>query len=64
MADKIELRKFPANKIEALTMLYLENQDLKSKTAEEIARLYDETYLKIHNEFTEIDKDRNNYTFL
>lgn len=38
---------FPANSTEALTMLYLQNQDLSRKTPEEIDRLYWETYYRI-----------------
>lgn len=38
---------FPSNLIEALTMLYLQNQDISGKTPEEIDRLYWETYYRI-----------------
>lgn len=40
---------FPCNEIQALTMLYLQNQDLSAKSAEEILDLYDDTYEKIGN---------------
>lgn len=40
---------FPSNLIEALTMLYLQNQDISGKTPEEIDRLYWETYKRIAN---------------
>lgn len=45
------LRTFPDGKIEALTMLYLQNQDLSGLTPEEILDKYDDTYEKIkaHN---------------
>lgn len=40
---------FPCNEIQALTMLYLQNQDLSAKSAEEILDLYDATYKKIED---------------
>lgn len=46
MSD-VRLSTFPATKLEALTMLYLENQDLSSLTPEKLLDLYDETYEKI-----------------
>lgn len=44
---------FPCNEIQALTMLYLQNQDLSAKSAEEILDLYDETYKKIEDHHTQ-----------
>ena len=43
------MSEFPSNKIEALTMLYLQNQDLSGKTPEELFKLYTETYYRIYN---------------
>lgn len=40
---------FPHNKVEALTMLYLQNQDLNNVTPEELFALYSQTYEKIEN---------------
>jgi hypothetical protein len=34
-------KTFPATKADALTLLYLQNQDLSDKTIEEIVALYD-----------------------
>ena len=42
---------FPSNKVEALTMLYLENQGLVNKTPEELADLYEKTYKAISSRF-------------
>lgn len=35
-------KTFPATKADALTLLYLQNQDLSDKTIEEIVALYDD----------------------
>ena len=45
MSDKTS---FPTNKSEALTMLYLQNQDLSGLTPEEIFYKYQDAYKKIH----------------
>ena len=46
MADNTFLT-FPDSKIEALAMLYLQNQDLSGLTPEEILDKYDDAYEKI-----------------
>ena len=38
---------FPANSAEALAMLYLQNQDIKALSPEQLADLYDDTVNKI-----------------
>lgn len=40
MANDVNLNAFPSNKIQALTMLYLQNQDLTDKSPSEIVDLY------------------------
>jgi hypothetical protein len=40
MSNDVNLSTFPSNRIEALTMLYLQNQDLTNKTPSEIVELY------------------------
>ena len=42
------LRIFPDSYVEALTMLYLERQDLTGKTPEELAEMYWATHDKVH----------------
>lgn len=49
MADTLKI--FPTNKEEALTMLFLQNQDLSSLSPEELAKEYEEVKLKIHKFF-------------
>lgn len=49
MADNISLSTFPNNSLDALTMLYIQNQDLSGKTPEELVDLYDEIYERVHN---------------
>lgn len=46
MADNT-LQTLPDGKIEALAMLYLQNQDLSGLTPEEILDKYDDAYEKI-----------------
>jgi len=46
MADNT-FQTFPDGKIEALAMLYLQNQDLSGLTPEEILDKYDDAYQKI-----------------
>ena len=40
-------RTFPDGKLEALTMLYLQNQDLSDLTPEALLDKYDDTYEKL-----------------
>ena len=47
MANDIRLSTFPSNRIEALTMLYLQNQDLSSLSPEEIFDKYQDAYTAI-----------------
>jgi len=47
------LSTFPSGKVSALTMLYLEKQDLSSLTPEELADKYQEVYEKINARFLE-----------
>ena len=53
--SKSELKTFPNNKYSALTMLYLEKQDLSDLTPEELADKYNEVYEKLKNRFREVD---------
>lgn len=41
------LRTFPENEVEALAMLYIQNQDLSTVTPEELLDMYQDTYQKI-----------------
>ena len=41
------LRKFPSDEMEALTFLYLQNQDLSSTSPTEIYNIYKNTYDEI-----------------
>ncbi|MEK5107042.1 hypothetical protein MHI57_09720 [Cytobacillus sp. FSL K6-0129] len=40
MSNDVNLSTFPSNRTEALTMLYLQNQNLSDKTPREIVELY------------------------
>lgn len=48
MSD-VQLDTFPSNSVEALTMLYLQNQDLTALTPEELVKKYAETYSEIRH---------------
>lgn len=56
MGEQTVLHTFPSSRREALAMLYLENQDLKGKTPEEIQSLYFGAYEALKKD----DKERSN----
>ncbi len=49
--DNVNLNTFPSTKSEALTMLYLQAQDLKDVTPEELVAMYKDTLKRIKTEF-------------
>lgn len=49
MSENVTLNAFPKTKNEALTMLYLQNQDLSKVTPEKLLNLYVDTYEEIKN---------------
>lgn len=53
MGDLSCQENFPSTKIEALTMLYLQKQDLSSLSPEEFLDKYEETYCKIDKYYIE-----------
>ena len=57
MSD-INLSTFPSSKYEALTMLYLQNQDLSGLTPEELLEKYQETYDKIYAHRKEVRRTK------
>lgn len=58
MPDSVALNTFPDNKLEALAMLYLENQDLSGLSPSDILDKYDYALdqIKLHNK--EVSKNR------
>lgn len=58
--SETKLSTFPSNKLEALTMLYLENQDLSKTTPEELVDVYHETLKKIKDRSTDTFPQRRN----
>lgn len=48
--DKMADSFFPSSMIDALAMLWMQNQDLSSKTPEEIYRMFVDAKEKIRNE--------------
>ena len=49
MTNDKSFSTFPSDISEALTMLYLQNQNLSEKAPEDIVELYYDTYHKIRN---------------
>lgn len=47
MPDKVLLNTFPSSEAEALTLLYLQNQDLADFTPEEVYDKYRDAYERI-----------------
>jgi len=63
VSGKVELTTFPSGKVAALTMLYLEKQDLSNITPEELADKYHEAYQRINDRFKEIQKNSHKSWF-
>lgn len=58
MSDSINLSTFPSNKIDALTLLYLEQQNLSDLTPEELVDKYIEVHNKILDKFKTSRNDK------
>lgn len=54
MSDNVNLSTFPCSRAEALTMLYLKNQDLSNLSISEIAQKYTD----VENEFKQAFKEQ------
>lgn len=64
MPDDCRLFTFPSNDYDALTMLYMQNQDLKGKSVQEIAEIYYNAYYDLKNHAHDIRNtayDKNNH---
>lgn len=55
MSNDVSLSSFPSNRTEALVMLYLQNQDLKGKSPEELQTMYFEAYYAMRRDYREKD---------
>lgn len=49
MAENTNLETFPANKLEALAMLYMQHQNLSGLTPEQVLDKYQDAYAKMRN---------------
>lgn len=47
----VSFKAFPSDRVDALALLYLQNQDLSGKSPEELANIYNEAWCKISQEF-------------
>lgn len=52
-----DMHAFPDNVVSALAMLYTQNQDLTGKSPEEILRIYNDAWNRIHAEHINILKE-------
>ncbi|WP_423189445.1 hypothetical protein ACO1PF_00595 [Alkalibacterium sp. f15] len=52
----VNLNTFPSNRVDALSLLFLENQDLSSLSPEEIAQ----RYLEANNEIRHAFRNKSN----
>ncbi len=52
MSD-VSLKTFPGSHLEALTLLYVQSQDLTGKSPEELLDMYDDAYTKIYSRATD-----------
>ncbi|WP_157454950.1 hypothetical protein [Carnobacterium maltaromaticum] len=59
--SETNLKTFPKNKYDALTMLFLQNQDLSNLTPEELANKYNEVHAKIKASFNTGQNQRIGY---
>ena len=50
-------KAFPANKYEALAMLYVSSRDISGSTPEELADLYADACQRIRAQFIQSEKD-------
>ncbi|WP_028273665.1 hypothetical protein [Atopococcus tabaci] len=64
MANDINLNTFPGSSLEALTMLYLENQDLSDLSPTELTRKYFEVYHEIQTAFRNRTRDSSGKTYI
>ena len=63
MSDSV-FKTFPDNEIEALAMLWVQNQDLSSTTPEELLDKYQDAYDKIReHKKQKREAKRQNWTF-
>ncbi len=53
-----DIKFYPSNKAEALAYLYVEKQDIKDKTPEELVELYNETYDRVVRQMNAIPNIR------
>ncbi|MCQ6356411.1 hypothetical protein [Bacillus cereus] len=63
MANNVDLNTFPSNRIQALTMLYLQNQDLTGKSPSEIVDLYISATQEIKESFRNNGGERASVKF-
>lgn len=51
MSNDVKLSTFPSSKYEALTILHMQNKDLRGVSPTELVELYNSTYKEIREAF-------------
>lgn len=49
---------FPSSKSEALTLIYIQSQDLSGKSPEDLADLYADTYARVRTRFRDLRQEQ------
>lgn len=52
MSNDVKLSTFPSSKYEALTLLHMQNKDLRGVSPTELVELYNSTYKEIRQAFS------------
>ena len=55
--ESIKLISFPDSDIQALAMLYTQNQDLKGKSVKEVAKIYYDAYYELAYDTKDLRND-------
>lgn len=56
-SGNVSFSAFPANKVDALAILYVQRQDLEGKSPEDIAAMYYDAHSRISARLIELRKD-------
>ncbi|MBB6217540.1 hypothetical protein HNQ80_003663 [Anaerosolibacter carboniphilus] len=63
MSENVTLNTFPSTKVQALTMLYLEKQDLTNLSPQDLVEKYLEIEKEIKTAFVNDRKEKKNFSY-